>query len=142
MITRLKNRSLLALMSAVAVLTAVSCKKEDEDEGLLPQITLANTMGYAAHDTTVAKGAALKVGVRAAKSEENDVLIKFNQSVSFDGNADSTIQNISLSGGDGDVYSKDIDINTRNTAGKEKYTFTVINKDGLVNNVSLTVTVQ
>lgn len=47
-----------------------------------------------------------------------------------------------LSGSNGDNYTKDITITTRNIAGTEKYTFTVVNRDGLRNSVSLTLTVQ
>jgi len=143
MMSYFKTKNLFVIWSVAAVLTVVSCKKEDDDDpGTLPQIMLDSSAGYLAKDTTVAKGTLLKVGVRAAKTEANDVLIKFTESVAYDGKADSTVLNATLSSSEGDAYTKDIDINTRNLPGKEKYTFTIVNRDGLVNSVSLTLTVQ
>lgn len=142
MMTYFKTKSLLAVWSVTLVLAAVSCKKEEDDPGTLPQITLDNTAGYLSKDTTIAKGTTVKVGVRAAKTEANDVLIKFTESVAYDGKADSTILNATLSGSEGDAYANDINISTRNLPGEERYTFTIVNRDGLVNTVSLTLTVQ
>ena len=70
------------------------------------------------------------------------MLKSFNVSVSYDGGAAATTLNESLSGSQGDNYDKDVTLTARNEAGTEKYTFTVVNRDGLVNSVSLTLTVQ
>jgi hypothetical protein len=116
-----------------------SCEK---DEGKLPNISFKTGTGYTAADATVAKKATIKFGINASKSEDKDVLKSFDGSKSLDGGAATSFQTESLSGAQGDTYSKDVEITTRDQAGTEKYTFTVINRDGLKNTVSVTLTVQ
>ena len=70
------------------------------------------------------------------------MLKTFDASRSYDGGPATSFLNESLSGSQGDNYAKDVSITTRNQAGTEKYIFTVVNRDGLTNAVSLTLTVQ
>lgn len=128
--------SLLALGSVVLF---PSC---EEDEGKLPDIEFVTGSAYTSGDKTVSQGETVLVGIHAAKTEDKDVLKTFNESVSYDGGAATSVENISLSGAQGDEYDVDIPIVARNQAGTEKYTFTVTNRDGLTNSVSLTLTVQ
>jgi hypothetical protein len=127
------------LLSASAITVFTSCEK---DEGKLPNIAFKTGSGYTSSDATVSKGDTVKVGITASKSEDKDVLKKFDASRSYDGGASSSFVSADLSGSDGDNYSRDVEIATRNQAGTEKYTFTVTNRDGLSNQVSLTLTVQ
>jgi hypothetical protein len=131
----------MLLLTSLVLLTA-SCKKEDEDEMVLPTISFKTGAGYTAKDTTVGKNATLLPGINAAKSETNDVLKLFVVTRSYDGGSAETVYSETLSGTSGDAYSKDYPVTTRSTAGTEKYTFTVTNRDGLTNAVSLTLTVQ
>ena len=135
----MKKRNLLLLIT-VTILSISSCKKKEEDEGKLPNISFKTGTGYTSADATVTKGSTVTIGINSSKSEENDVLITFDESVSYDGTAATSILNKSLTGSDGDSYSIDLPTTTRNQAGTEKYTFTVINRDGLKNSVSLTLT--
>lgn len=130
------------LLLAGVTLFAASCEKEDEDEMKPPAISLKTTAGYTAKDTTVGKNAAVLMGINAAKSEDNDVLTLFVVSRSYDGAAATNVYSENLSGASGDAYAKDYPITTRNQAGTEKYTFTVTNRDGLTNSVSVKLTVQ
>jgi len=114
----------------------------EKDEGKLPNIFFKSGGTYTTADKTVAKGENLIVGIQANKSEEKDVLKSFNESVSFDGAAATTVQNITLTGAEGDTYAVDVPITARNQAGTEKYSFTVTNRDGLTNTITLTLTVQ
>jgi len=136
-------KKLLSVLSIIFVCTfaLVSCEKE-EDEGLLPTISFKTGGSYTSAAATVAQNAAVTIGINAAKSEDKDVLTKFTAKVSYNGGADSIINTQDLSGSNGDNFSYDQAITTRSQAGTEKYTFTVINKDGLVNSVNLTLTVQ
>lgn len=118
-----------------------SCKKED-DEGLLPTISFKGGQGYTSTDATVMKNTAVKIGITAAKSEDKDVLTKFTITRSRDGGTDSTVFTKDLSGSEGDNFSYDYNVTTPDIAVKDKYTFAVVNRDGLINKVSLTVTVQ
>lgn len=136
-----KAFSRIAAIIAVFTLTVFisSCEK---DEGKLPNISFKTTAGYTSADATVGQGDTLLIGINASKSEDKDVLKTFNASVKFDSAADSTFFNYTIPQAEEDSYTKDITIITRNQAGTEKYSFTVVNRDGLVNTVSLTLTVQ
>lgn len=124
---------------ALATTFLASCEK---DEGKLPNISFKTGTGYTSADATVAKNANVLVGINASKAEDKDVLKTFDATQSLDGAAATTFASETLTGSQGDSYSKDFTITTRNQAGTEKYTFTVVNKDGLKNTVSLTLTVN
>ncbi len=128
----------IAGLFAMSALVA-SCKK---DEGKLPNISFKTDAGYISKDSTVAQGASVKIGINASKSESVDVLKTFNVTQSLDGAAGTTIRQETLSGGSGDNYSTDQNITTRTKAGTEKYTFTVTNRDGITNQLSLTLTTK
>lgn len=127
------------LLATTSLLSLSSCEK---DEGKLPNIAFKTGSEYKSADATVTKGTTVKIGITASKSEDKDVLTKFNITQSLDGAAESTAFTKDLSGSEGDNYAYDYTLTTRNQAGTEKYTFTVVNRDGLVNKVSLTLTVQ
>lgn len=131
---------LLTLFSA----TLCACKKdkEEEDEGLLPQISFKTGSGYTSQDATMDQNTAFKIGINATKSEDKDVLTKFTITRSVDGGTASTVYNEDLSGGNGDSYSYDYTGTTMQKSGNEKYTFTVVNRDGLVNSVTLVLTIN
>lgn len=134
----------LLLLTGFSLLTA-SCKKEDEDEdeGKLPTIAFKTGTGYTATNATVAKNTPVLLGITAAKAEPADVLTLFAITRAYDtAKTGSPIYTQSLTGASGDAFSKDTTITTRNVAGTEKYTFTVTNRDGLINSVNLTLTVQ
>lgn len=123
----------------MSVLLFASC---DKDEGKLPNIAFKTGTTYISSDVTLSKDTTVLIGINASKSEDKDVLKTFDGSRSYDGAAAASFTSETLSGSNGDSYSKDVSITTRNQAGTEKYTFTVVNKDGLKNTVSLTVTVN
>ncbi len=127
------------LVFAAAFTLFASCEK---DEGKLPNIAFKTGGSYVAADMIVTKDTTITVGITASKSEKKDVLTTFDASKSLDGGTSTSFSNESLSGSNGDNYSKDLSIHVRNQAGTEKYTFTVINNDGLKNIVSLTLTVN
>ena len=130
------------LFCGIAIAAIISsCKSKGSDDAMiLPKIMLKTDAGYSARDTNVAGGTALLTGIIANKTESNDVLKIFSITRSLDGGAASTVYNENLTAAQGDTYSKDYQIVTRSTAGTEKYIYTISNRDGLVNNISLTVT--
>jgi hypothetical protein len=137
----MKNNTFLSLtaIAAILVLTVFSAC----DKGKLPNISFKTGGSYLSADKTVAKGDTVLIGIKASKAEDADVLKTYNESVYYDGSSTATsLDNQSLSGGQGDSYEKDVQVVTRKQAGTEKYTFTVVNRDGLTNSVSLTLTVQ
>ncbi len=125
----------------LAVTTFVSCKKE-EDEGKLPNITFKTAAGYVSADMILPKDTTVAIGIDASKAEPADVLKTFDASRVYDGGTSSSFYAETLTGTKGDSYSKDLSVTTRNVNGTEKYTFTVVNRDGLKNSVTLTITVQ
>ncbi len=133
----MKNIFLLACVAGLFCLS--SCKK---DEGKLPNIAFKMGGNYLSADKVVGQSETIIVGINASKAEDKDVLKTFDASRSFDGGVAVSFLSASLTGSEADNYSKDVTITTRAQAGTEKYTFTVVNRDGLVNSVSLTLTVQ
>ena len=131
------KKLLSAAAVAVLALSLLSCEK---DEGKLPNIKFITGGGYTSADASVDTNYVVHMGIVASKAEDKDVLTTFDVSRSYDGAASTSIKNVSLSGSQGDNYSGDIWISTRKVTGTEKYTFTVINRDGLKNQVSLTLT--
>lgn len=122
------------------LLTLVSCEK---DAGKLPAIAFLTGSGYISSDVTLTKGSTIAIGIKASKSEDKDVLKKFNYSRSINGAAASTVTDKTLSGTEGDTFTYETTEKLDTVAGvATKYTFTVTNRDGLVNQVSLTVTTK
>ncbi len=131
------------LSVSLIILTCViaACNKE-EDKMILPKIEFKTSAGYTYQDTAVTKGSTLVAGIIAEKTEDKDVLKTFDVSVSYNGGAASSVHNELLTGSEGDYFSTDYTIVTKDEPGTEKWIFTVINRDGLINSVSFTVTVQ
>lgn len=112
------------------------------DEGKLPNIAFKTGPDYISSDAAVGRNEIIKFGITASKAEKKDPLKKFNVSVSLDGGDNATIEQKDLDSSQGDNFEEDIEITTRDQAGTEKYTFTVTNRDGLINQVSVTLTVN
>ena len=128
----------LLLVSIIMAIT--SCEK---DEGKLPNLAFKTTVGYTSTDVTLAGGSPIVMGIIASKSESEDVLKKFNLSKSVNGGAATTVYDKDLTGTQGDAYSYDYATTVDATTGqKSKYTFTVTNRDGITNQLSVTVTTQ
>jgi VCBS repeat-containing protein len=128
----------IMLLSVIALIS--SCEK---DEGKLPNISFKTGGSYISTDATLAGGSVITIGINSSKAEDKDVLKKFNISQSVNGAAATSAFSKDLSGSEGDNYSYDYTATLGTTSGQTtKYTFTVTNRDGLTNQVSLTVTVQ
>ena len=83
------------------------------------------------------------MGITASKAEDKDVLKKFNISKSTNGATAVSIFDKDLSGTEADSYSYDYSAVMDTVSGqKNNYIFTITNRDGLTNQVSLTTTVQ
>jgi hypothetical protein len=119
-------------------LSNLSCEK---DEGLLPDISFKTGGNYTSSDATLAGGSALLMGISASKTEDKDVLKEFNISKSIDGGENISVFAKSLSGSEGDTFEYDYSTTVDDVSGQTAtYTFTVTNRDGLVNQVFLTIT--
>ena len=131
------NHLLLGIASLIFI---SSCEK---DEGKLPNISLKTGASYIYKDTTLVAGTTFKIGIVASKSEDKDVLKQFNISRSSNGAAAVSVFSKSMSGTEEDSFAYDYTTSTDSIAGNNsKYTFTITNRDGLTNSVSVTVTAQ
>jgi hypothetical protein len=125
------------LLSIIALIS--SCEK---DEGKLPTISFKTGGSYTSANASLAASTSVTMGITAAKAEKKDVLRKFNISKSVNGAAATTVFSKDLSGSEEDNFSNDYTDAIGSTSGEtDKYTFTITNRDGLVNQVSLTLTV-
>jgi len=122
---------------SLLVLMLNSCKK---DEGKKPIIEFRTGANYTSSDATVPGGTVVTIGIHAAKAEDQDVLMKFNASIFLEGVL-ATSDDTELTGADQDEYNVDYTFPVPTTPGFHyKLTFTVTNRDGLTNQVSLTLT--
>ena len=129
--------SILFLILAFGVIS-FSCEK---DEMIPPTIDFTTGNGYTSADSHIALNTIFKIGVTAKRTEDKDDLKTFVVTVSYDGGAEATIDNVTIPAAQAGEFTKDYDLTTRNTAGTEKYSFTVTNRDGLITTKAITITV-
>jgi hypothetical protein len=136
----MKNK--LSLSLSIIVLVAVAFFSSCEhDEHKPPVVSFKTDAGYTSSDATVAKGAAIKVGVVGTKVEDD--MKTYNISYAFDGaTTTSTKETFTLTGAEQQHYDKDYEFTVRNQAGVEKWYFTVTDRDGNIAKLSLTLTVN
>jgi|SRR3954463_2706289 len=134
----MKKFNFLCSLGLLAVLFSASCKKE-EDKQIPPDLSFKTGAGYVSANTTLHVNDTILVGINAAKTEDKDLLTHFIATQQYDANVATTIINESFNE---DTYSKDMTIITRKTAGIEKYTYTIINRDGLTQTISIVLTVN
>ena len=131
---------LFKVLVPAAMLLFSSCEK---DEGKLPSISFKTGGTYISSDATVTGGTTIMMGIEASKSEDRDVLKKFNISRSVNGGAETSLQDKSLSSSEEDKFSTDFNFTLDTTKGQtNKFIYTITNRDGLTNQVALTVTVK
>ena len=134
----LLKTNILIFIVALGVILFSSCKK---DEMIPPTIDFLTGAGYTSADAHIDLNTDFKIGVDAKRTEDKDDLKTFVVTVSYDGGAETTIDNVILTPAEAEEFTKDYNLTTRNAAGTEKYTFTVTNRDGLITSKSITITV-
>jgi hypothetical protein len=131
---------LKAIMLFSILLIIYSC---EQDQGLLPKINFKTGGNYISSDTSLTGGSTITIGISAVKSEAEDVLKRFNISRSINGLSAASVYSKDLSGSEGDAYAYDFATLLDTIHGqKNKYIFTITNRDGLVNQDSLTITIK
>ncbi|RDC64817.1 hypothetical protein [Adhaeribacter pallidiroseus] len=131
---------LFLLLIGLTLFTVTSCEK---DEGKLPDISFKTGGNYISSDVTLPAGSAIIIGINAAKTEDKDVLKKFNVSKAINGGAPASVFSKDLSGSEGDQYSTDYTATLETTPGQvDQFIFTVTNRDGLTNQVAVKITIQ
>lgn len=137
---KILNAASALLLSAALFTSLQSCNKEDE--GTLPNISFKSGTGYLSSDTTVKKNTTLKIGLNANKTSDKEVLTKFTITRKFQDNPDVIIYTEYLTGEEADKYFYDFNFTTGGEIGTETYKFTVINKDGLTNQVVRVINIE
>lgn len=108
----------------------------------LPNLSLKTDTGYTFDDKIVGQGDTIKVGVIASAAKKSQTLKTFKVMQMYDIQTPTTLTTETLTTTQTADYTKDIEIITRNQAGTESYTFSILDAEGLENSVSLTLTVQ
>lgn len=131
----MKKPILLSAICAI-VLMAASCKKET-DPRVHPSLTFKTGSGYVAVNDTVAQQDTLKIGAVIDKTE--DPLISLNITRTYDTDPSVSLQDVSLAGNEHFEY--DFQLITRAQAGLERYTFSVLDRDGNITTKTIALTV-
>ena len=129
--------SILFLVMVFGIIS-FSCNK---DEMIPPTIDFTTGTGYTSADSHIILAADFKIGVTAKRTEDKDDLKTFVVTVSYNNGAETTIDNVTIPAAQAGEFTKDYDLTTRNTAGTEKYSFTVTNRDGLITTRAIIITV-
>lgn len=137
----MKNIASIALIMALGIVTITSCKKKKVDPHVPPDVVLKNGSIYTSSDKTLNKKDTIIVGIIATKTEDD--LKSYNVSYSYDGNTTgTTFYNYVLTTNEATSYSSDIKIGCRNQTGTEKWTFTIVDRDGNLVQKTIVLTVQ
>ena len=130
--------SLLILLLFIVSAIMFSCEKDEE---IPPVMELKTGAEYVSTDLTLPRDTTITVGVTVEKTEDD--LKTFNVSVAYDGSSTTTTKlNEDLTGDQKTGFNADIDLQTRNQAGTEKWYFTVTDVDGNIVQEVLTFTVN
>src|SRR5215203_2896060 len=117
-------KTIFAALSAVFVIS--SCEK---DKHIPPDVSLKTGVAYISADAYVPGDTTITVGFVADKTE--DELKTFNVSYAYDdATTTTTAETFTLSGDEEEHYEKDYTITTRDVAGKERWIFTITDRDG------------
>lgn len=138
------NSIVVACIIAITTITFTSCDK-DKDEMDPPDIGFKTGGSYISTSSSVNAGDPVLIGIEAEKSEgeEEDVLKHFNISKSVNGGATSSVYDVDLTSAQEDMYNYDFNTTASGTVGDiDLYTFTITNRDGLIGQVSLSITAQ
>lgn len=134
------RHSILFLLAFTLLGVFSSCEK---DEGKLPNISFKTGSGYTSTSDSIIATNSFKIGIDASKAEDKDVLKEFSITKATNGGTGTTVYSHTMSGSEEDSYSYDLNTTAGASVGTvDLYTFTVTNRDGLINQVSLTVTAK
>lgn len=139
----MKTKITLIVMASVLIIAA--CKKKETEQSVDPRIppdmVLKTGGNYISKDTVVQKLDTILMGVIITKTEDN--LTSFNASYSIDGSTTTTtFFNHQCLSSEYTGYTTDVTYYTRNQAGSEKITLSVVDRDGNITKKSIVLTVQ
>jgi hypothetical protein len=122
-------------------LMGFSCKKKKADPHVPPDVEFKTGGNYVSGDKAIAKGDTILVGIIATKTEDD--LKSYNVSFYYDGNTSgTTFHNYLMTSGEAESFSQDIRIGARNTAGNERWVFSIVDRDGNITQKTIVLTVN
>ncbi|MBI1838056.1 MAG: hypothetical protein HYR91_12400 [Flavobacteriia bacterium] len=123
----------------ILILTLLSCTK---DQGKNPSIQFINALDYISSNEAMEPGQAFKIGVNTFKAETHVSLKTFKVTKSINNGEAEEVFSKRLRNTEKDDYNYLLQGNVGSTSGQtEKYTFTVTNRYGTTNQVSLTLSI-
>ncbi len=128
----------LLLMAGAMVFT--SCKKDEEEPtvDLTPTLTFIGGAGYTDADVTLAPSSTFKVGINAsANSNSNSKIASFKVVRTFNNVATDVFEDMSINES---TYNWEQDLIANAVAGDERWTFTVVDKDGVAKELAIIIT--
>jgi hypothetical protein len=128
------------LITLIVLISLTSCEKE---QGKIPIIKFKSSSGYTSESNEIIANSSFKIGIDAYKSETRDYLTKITVTKSVNNGQALEVFSKDLSKSERDTYSYDYSSEVGSTSNEtEKFTFKVITKRGLTNELYLTLRVQ
>lgn len=129
------------LLIAILALLVISCKKKTVDPHIPPDMSFKTGGIYTSGDRTITTADSITVGVIVKKTEDD--LKSMNVSVYYDASMiGTTVTTDYLTSAQATYFEKDYVLHPRSTTGTEKFTFTILDRDGNTTQKSLTITVN
>lgn len=128
------------LLTTLILTSLFSCEKE---QGKIPTIKFKSGSGYTSESNDIVANSLFKIGIDAYKAETRDYLSKITVTKSINDDEAVEIFSKNLSKSERDTYSYEYSAVAGSDSDEtEKYTFKLTSKNGLTNEVYLTLTVQ
>jgi hypothetical protein len=127
---------IIALLCVVLVGVLGACNK---DNG--PSLVFKTGNNYVYEDNVLARADSnYRIGITAAPNGGEGKLGSYKIVRQYDEDSPETVLYITLTGANQSSYNMDYEFRTRKQFGKERYTFTVTDKDGKSKTVTLLLT--
>ena len=128
------------LLTTLILTSFFSCEKE---QGKIPTLKFKSNSGYTYESNDIVANSSFKIGIDAYKSETRDFLSKITVTKSINNGEAVEVFSKDLSKSERDTYSYDYSGVAGSTSDEtEKFTFKMTSKNGLTNEVYLTLSVQ
>ncbi len=128
------------LLTVIALISFISCDKE---QGKIPTIKFKSGSGYSSESNDIVANSSFKIGIDAYKSETRNFLSKISVTKSINNGEALDVFSKDLSKSERDTYSYNYSgVAGSNSGETEKFTFKITSKNGLTNEVYLTLSVQ
>lgn len=137
-----KRWTLVPVLMMLLVICGISACTKTTEVGLKPHLQLKAEPGFLYSDTTIARNTACDIVAEASRSEDASLLSSFEVVRTYNDSRDTSVYYEELKGDRQQSFSYRHHFDTRKVVGKERYTFTVKNIYGVVNQQILVVTVK